>query len=78
MLSNLTGWHALIILGVVGAMALVALVVLAIVVLAIRSTRRRQGVDPAGRLQELDRLRDQGLLSEAEYAAKRQEILGLL
>jgi uncharacterized membrane protein len=75
MLSNLTGWHALIILGVLGTMALV---VLAIVILAIRATRRRQATDPAVRLQELDRLRARGLVTEAEYTAKRQEILGLL
>lgn len=75
MLSNLTGWHALIILGVLG---MIAVVILAIGFLAVRATRRRQSVDPADRHQQLDRLRDQGLLSPAEYAAKRQEILGLL
>ncbi len=74
MLSNLTGWHALVILAVLGG---IALVVLAIVFLVVRVFRRRAG-DPSTRLRELGRLRDQGLLSEAEYAAKRQEILGQL
>ena len=75
MLSNLTGWHVLIILGVLLVMALV---VVAIVVLAIRFARRRQTGHPADRLAQLDQLRAQGLLSDAEYAAKRQEIIGRL
>ena len=34
------------------------------------------GTDPVAALQALAGLRDQGLLSETEYEAKRQELLG--
>ncbi|WP_104163053.1 SHOCT domain-containing protein [Cryobacterium sp. N22] len=75
MLSNLTGWHALIILGVLSAMVLVAL---AIVFLAVHVARRRRAGDEADRLVQLEQLHAKGLVSDAEYEAKRQEILGLL
>ncbi|TFC54000.1 MULTISPECIES: SHOCT domain-containing protein [unclassified Cryobacterium] len=75
MLSNLTGWHALIILGALSTMVLVAL---AIVFLAIRVARRRQVGDHADRLAQLEQLHARGLLSDAEYATKRQDILGRL
>ena len=75
MLNNLTGWHALIILGVLAAMAVVVAV---IVLLIIRAARGRRSGDPAERLAQLDQLRAQGLLSDAEYATKRQEIIGRL
>lgn len=80
MLNNLTGWHVLIILAVVVAVAVVALL---IVVVALRlgrgSSRAGQpdaGTDPVAALQALAGLRDQGLLSDTEYEAKRQELLG--
>ena len=80
MLSNLTGWHFLIIVGVLAAMILIAL---AIVFLIVYLARRRPAgsggtADPARRLAQLDQLRAQGLVTEAEYDAKRREILGLL
>jgi len=75
MLSNLTGWHALIIVGVLGAMALVAA---AIVLLFVRLDRGPRSGGSADRLAQLDQMRAQGLVTEAEYAAKRQEIIGRL
>ena len=80
MLSNLTGWHFLIIAGVLAAMILIAL---AIVFLIVHLARRRPAgsggtADPATRLAQLDQLRAQGMVTEAEYDAKRREILGLL
>jgi len=49
----------------------------------VRLARRRPAIsggtaDPATRLAQLDQLRAKGLVTEAEYDAKRREILGLL
>jgi len=79
MLSNLSGWHVLIILGV---LVTIAIVVVAIIVVAIRLSRKNahhpvaSPSDPIEQIQRLAQLRDQGLLSETEYAAKRAELLG--
>lgn len=75
MLNNLTGWHTLIILGVLMTLVLVAA---AIVFLARRRARRRRIAQPAERLAQLDQMQAAGLLSDTEYAAKRQEIIGRL
>lgn len=80
MLDNLSGWHLLIVSGVLCAMAIVAA---AILILALRSSRRRtQSTELAGRpadqLVELAQLRNRGLLTDAEYDAKRQDIIGRL
>jgi len=80
MIGNLTGWHFLIIAGVLSAVILIAL---ALVFSIVRLARRRPAVsggtaDPATRLAQLDQLRAKGLVTEAEYDAKRREILGLL
>lgn len=88
MLNNLTGWHFLIILGV---LALIAAAVLFVVLLAIRASRRlssaetsvRYGsapsappADPVEQLKLLGDLREQGLISEGEFETKRTELLG--
>jgi uncharacterized membrane protein len=80
MLSTLSGWHLLI---VAGALCAVAVGVLVIVILAIRSSRRRAELgDLAGstadRLAELNEMRARGLVTEDEFTAKRQDILGNL
>lgn len=80
MLDNLAGWHLLIMAGVLCA---VAIVVVAIVILVIRPGRRRPepAVLPgraADRLVELAQLRNRGLLTAAEYDARRQDIIGRL
>ena len=79
MLGNLTGWHLLIGLSTFAVLATVAVV---IVLVAIRLSRKRSlgGVDgslpdPADQILKLARLREQGLLSETEYEAKRQELM---
>ncbi|RFA09026.1 hypothetical protein B7R54_07160 [Subtercola boreus] len=75
MLGNLQGYHVLILLAVV-------VVVIAIVIIVVLSVRRRSAGhrgalpdDPARRIEQLMRLRDQGLVSEEEFEAKRLEIL---
>lgn len=79
MLNNLAGWHVLIILGV---LATIAIVVVAIIVVAIRLSRKNvrrpvtSSPDPVEQIQRLAQLRDEGLLSETEYEAKRAELLG--
>ena len=80
MIGNLTGWHFLIIAGVLAAMLLIALAVVLTVVYLARRRPASSGnpTDPAARLAQLDQLRAQGLVTEAEYDAKRREILGLL
>ena len=79
MLNNLTGWHVMIILAVV--LTLAVIVVLIVVVAKRLSRGSSRGIaasapDPVGSLKALAGLRDQGLISEAEYEAKRQELLG--
>jgi uncharacterized membrane protein len=75
MLGNLQGYHVLILLAVV-------VVVIAIVIVVVVSVRRRSAGhggalpdDPASRIEQLTRLRDQGMVSEKEFEAKRLEIL---
>lgn len=79
MLNNLAGWHVLVIFGV---LVIIAIVVVAIVVVAIRLSRKNahrsvtSSPDPLEQIQRLAELRDQGVLSETEYEAKRAELLG--
>lgn len=79
MLMGLTVWHVLVILGV---LIVVAIVCVAIIIIAIRLARnnvrhpRAALPDPVEQIQRLAKLRDGGLLSEEEYAAKRAELLG--
>ena len=74
MLGNLQGYRVLILLAVV-----VVVIAIAIVVVSVR--RRSPGHvdavhgDPSHRIEQLTRLRDQGLVSEEEFEAKRLEIL---
>ncbi len=77
MLNNLAGWHVVIILGVVLALVVFVIVVVAVALrLAARSSLTpTPNADPVSQLQGLGRLRDQGLISEAEYEAKRQDLL---
>ena len=83
MLQNLTGWHMLMLLGL---FVVVAAVVVGLVVVALSLSRRRSAgpstgasagplPDPAARIEQLARLRAEGLLSETEYEEKRQELL---
>ncbi|GGE87114.1 SHOCT domain-containing protein [Mycetocola zhadangensis] len=78
MLGNLTGWHLVVIAGVP---LVVVVVVVAVIVIAVRLSRRntpqwaKASVDPTGQLQLLAQLRDEGLLSNEEYEAKRAEVL---
>ena len=79
MLSGLSGPHVLVILGV---FAIIALVVIAIIVVAIRLSRKSDSrplpssPDPVEQIQRLAKLRDDGLLSQAEFETKRAELLG--
>jgi hypothetical protein len=78
MLDNLTGWHVLVILGV---LVTIAIVMVAIIVVATRLARKNPrpatlSPDPVDQLQKLAHLRDEGLLSESEYEAKRAGLLG--
>lgn len=88
MFMGFDGWHALIILG----MVLVPLaIVAAIVLVVVRVSRNQAPPSPAAsqnapahapsaseRLAELDRLREQGRVSDAEYEQTRARILGEL
>jgi len=79
MLSNLTGWHFLILLGVFVAIAVVVVAIIAFAVFLSRKNTQRPTVvapDPAEQIEKLAGLRDKGLLSEAEYESKRSELLG--
>jgi hypothetical protein len=89
---GLTGWHVLIILGVLvlGAAVIIG-IALTIIVVARRAspagpiaptsplppTAAASVVnDPVEQIRKLAELRDQGLLSEEEFQAKRTELLG--
>ena len=72
MLSNLNGWHAVILLVV---LLLMVAAVAAVVLVVLAAARRGGAGGIGGKLKALDRLRDQGLLNDAEYQAKRAEIL---
>jgi uncharacterized membrane protein len=77
MFSNLSGWHLVIIL-------FFLLVIVAAIVAAVLIARAvvRRGDSGAGgidaKLKTLDRLRDRGAVTDAEYQTKRAEILGRL
>lgn len=79
MLNNLAWWHLLAIFVV---LVIIALVVVAIFVVAVRLSRKyvrrpeTSSLDPAEQIRKLAQLRDEGLLSETEYEAKRTELLG--
>lgn len=79
MLFGLSGVHVLVMLGV---LVIGALVVIAVIALGIRLSRRGDhrpltpAPDPVEQIQRLAKLRDEGLLSEADFEAKRAELLG--
>jgi flagellar basal body-associated protein FliL len=92
MWQGFTGWHVLIILGV---LVLMAAVVAAVIVVIVVVVSRRHGepfpqsaaaagygtpihppVPASARLAELEQLLANDQISETEYAAKRAEILG--
>ena len=83
---GLSGWHVLIILGILIVTAAVIVGIgLTIVVLARRTapggTGGQPGTDgsagdPVEQIRRLAELRDQGLLTEDEFQAKRTELLG--
>ena len=78
MLGNLGGWHLLVILGLL----VIVVVAVAVVIIAVQLSRRNvrddasTPPDPVGQIKRLAQLRDEGLLSDAEFEAKRIEILG--
>ncbi|MFB6611663.1 SHOCT domain-containing protein [Agromyces sp. NPDC056379] len=82
MFTGFTGWHALIILGVFVFFAAIAVGVLLLIRYAAKSgtTAALESAGPppgAGeRLDQLERLRSEARITEAEYTAKRAEILG--
>jgi uncharacterized membrane protein len=75
MLGNLQGYHVLILLAVV--VVLIAIAIVVVVSVRRRSPGHGDAVhgDPSHRIEQLTRLRDQGLVSEQEFEAKRIEIL---
>ncbi|SIO16689.1 SHOCT domain-containing protein [Agromyces cerinus] len=82
MFQGFTGWHALIILGVLVFFAAIAVGVLLLIRYAAKSgtTEALESAGPptagAGeRLDQLERLRAEARITDAEYAAKRAEIL---
>ncbi|PWC07168.1 SHOCT domain-containing protein [Mycetocola zhujimingii] len=78
MLGNLTGLHLVIIAGVP---LVVVAVVVAAVVIGIRLSRKNaprlatSPSNPTEQIQRLAQLRDEGILTHAEYEAKRAEVL---
>ena len=81
MFQGFTGWHALIILGVLVFFAAIAIGVLLLIRYAAKSgtTAALESTGPppgaSERLDQLERLRSEARITEAEYAAKRAEIL---
>lgn len=79
MLNNLTGWHFIVVLGV---LVTVALVIVVIVSIASRISRRVSPVIPVAspdaveQIRKLGELRDDGLITQSEYDQKRSELLG--
>lgn len=88
MFTNLSGWNLMI-----GPVLVIAIIiVIAVVVAATRRPRAAgspapygsvptptlQSTDVAEALLKLTALRDEGLITDAEYEAKRAEILGRL
>ncbi|MBC7761920.1 MAG: SHOCT domain-containing protein [Candidatus Saccharibacteria bacterium] len=79
MLNNLTGWHVLVILGVLATMAIVVVAIIVVVIRLLRKNVRHpvtSSPDPVEQIRRLAQLRDEGLLSETEYEAKRAELMG--
>lgn len=78
MLEGLIGWHVLIVVVVLLVIAALVVGVHLLIRAGCRSARKatQQTADVATRLSELDQLRARGLVTEAEYDAKRAEILG--
>ncbi|KQX07771.1 MULTISPECIES: SHOCT domain-containing protein [unclassified Leifsonia] len=93
MFSNLTGWHVLIILAVLLLLAAAVIVVVVLLVVNARKSatlaapdhrsqapvvQQPTASDPIEQIRQLGELKDQGLLSQAEFEAKRNELLGRL
>ncbi|WP_166979503.1 c-type cytochrome biogenesis protein CcmI [Paramicrobacterium fandaimingii] len=83
MLGNLTGWHLMIVAAIV--LVIVAVVIVAIVLTVVLSRRGSSSPDnaaatgipsPETRMREIERLRQRGVITDAEYEAKRAEIIG--
>ncbi|HYI33321.1 MAG TPA: SHOCT domain-containing protein [Glaciibacter sp.] len=78
MLNNLTGWHFMIALGLLVTAVLVLVVIFAV---ASRMSRRTHpgtagsSPDAVERIHRLGQLRDDGLITDAEYDEKRAELL---
>ena len=81
MFMGFTGWHALIILGMLIFFAAIAVGVLLLIRYAAKSgtTAALEAGSPSPgaseRLDQLEQLRSEARITEAEYAAKRAEIL---
>ena len=79
MLNNLTGWHVIIVLGM---LVTVVLVIVVIVGLVSRMSRTASPVtaaaspDAVEQIRKLGELRDDGLITQAEYDQKRSELRG--
>lgn len=72
MLGNLSGWHLVVLIVL---MLVIVAVIAAVVVAILAAVRRSNSPSTAQRLQQLDELRVRGVVSEAEYAQKRGQIL---
>lgn len=72
MLANLSGWHLVILIVI---MLVIVAVIAAVVVAILAAVRRANSPSTAQRLQQLDELRVRGVVSEVEYAQKREQIL---
>ena len=72
------GWHLLVLVGLVLVPLVLVGGVVAIVVVAVRSRSRNGPVharpEVAARLRELDALRAGGVITEAEFEARRRRI----
>ncbi|TFC92495.1 SHOCT domain-containing protein [Cryobacterium breve] len=79
MLTNLTGWHVFVICGVLVTIAVVVVAIIAVVIWLSRRNVRysaTSSLSTAEQLRKIGQLRDEGLFSEAEYEAKRAELMG--
>ena len=82
MFQGFAGWHALILLGMLVFFAAIAVGVLLLIRYAAKSgtTAALESAGPlspgaSDRLEQLERLRSEARITDAEYAAKRAEIL---
>lgn len=75
MLGNLQGYHVVVLLAIVVIVIVIAMVVVLTTGRGHTTRDRALPSDPANRIEQLTRLRDQGLVSEEEFEAKRLEIL---